>query len=175
VTQEHVIMISPGPAADDPLRHAADTLALAVGDDSGSRLYWALVDPGLAESADMSFHEYDGTGSFYSSFSCDPARTAENLATVQEILRDVQRAGITAEELQQAKSKIGSRVVRSAERSRGRMQALGMSWTYLKQYRSVDTELEAFDAVTLESIRQVLDRYPVDRATTLALGPLSKL
>ena len=148
---------------------------MAVGDDSGSRLYWALVDPGLAESADMSFHEYEGTGSFYSSFSCDPSRTAENLATVQEILREVQRDGITAEELQQAKSKIGSRVVRSAERSRGRMQALGMSWTYLKQYRSVDVELEAFDAVTLESIRAVLDRYPVDRATTLALGPLASI
>jgi hypothetical protein len=48
VTQEHVIVMSPGPAADSPLRHAATTLALAVGDDSGSRLYWALVDPASA-------------------------------------------------------------------------------------------------------------------------------
>src|SRR5262249_7294608 len=58
VTQEHMILIAPGPAANDPLRHAADTLALAIGDDSGSRLYWALVDPGLADSADCSFHDY---------------------------------------------------------------------------------------------------------------------
>ena len=43
-----------GPPADSPLRYAADTLAMAIGDDSGSRLYWALVDPGLAESADCS-------------------------------------------------------------------------------------------------------------------------
>ena len=175
VAQEHVVLMSPAPAADDPLRHSADTLALALGDDSGSRLYWALVDPGLAESADTSFHEYEGTGSFYTMFSCDPERAAENLATVQDILRDVQTNGITAEELQQAKSKIGSRVVRGSERPMGRMQAIGMAWTYLGRYRSVDDELRAFDAVTLESVRDVLDRYPIDQVTSLALGPLKEL
>jgi predicted Zn-dependent peptidase len=87
----------------------------------------------------------------------------------------VQRKGITAEELSQAKSKIGSRVVRGSERPMGRMQAIGMTWTYLGQYRSVDEELQAFDAVTLASIRDVLDRYPIDQVTTLALGPLKEL
>jgi predicted Zn-dependent peptidase len=175
VVQEHVFLVSPGPAADSPLRHAADTLALAVGDDSGSRLYWALVDPGLADSADTSFHDYEGTGSFYTSFSCDPERTEENLALVHRVLQEVQQKGITEEELQQAKSKIGSRVVRGSERPMGRMQAIGMAWTYLHQYRTVDDELKAFDAVTLQTIRELLDRYPLDRVTTLALGPLESL
>jgi predicted Zn-dependent peptidase len=175
VTQEHVFLISPAPAADSPLRHAADTLALALGDDSGSRLYWALVDPGLAESADCSFHDYEGAGSFYTSFSCEPGRTEENLHLVHEVLDEVQKHGITEEDLNQAKSKIGSRVVRSGERPMGRMQSLGMSWTYLKRYRSVDDELKAFNAVTLDSIREVLERYPLGRPTTLALGPLEKL
>src|SRR5262249_27679421 len=58
VAQEHVFLLSPGPSADSPLRYAADTLALAIGDDSGSRLYWLLVDPGLADSAACRFHEY---------------------------------------------------------------------------------------------------------------------
>ena len=106
MTQEHVFLMSPGPAGRSPLRHAADTLAMALGDDSGSRLYWALVDPGLAESADASFHEYEGTGSFYTSFSCEPEQAEENLAIVREVLRDVQKDGITEEELNQAKSKI---------------------------------------------------------------------
>jgi len=175
VSQEHVFLISPGPAADSPLRHAADTLAMVIGDDSGSRLYWALVDPGLADSADTSFHDYEGAGSFYTSFSCEPGQTEENLAIVHKVLAEVQRDGITEDELRQAKSKIGSRVVRGSERPMGRMQAIGMAWTYLHQYRTVDDELKAFDAVTLDSIRQVLDRYPLDRLTTLALGPLETL
>jgi predicted Zn-dependent peptidase len=175
VAQEHVFLISPGPSASSPLRHAADTLAMAIGDDSGSRLYWALVDPGLADSADTSFHDYEGTGSFYTSFSCEPAQVKENLHIVAQVLAQVQREGITEGELQQAKSKIGSRVVRGSERPMGRMQAIGMAWTYLHQYRSVDDELKAFDAVTRSTIRELLDRYPLDRLTTLALGPLETL
>jgi predicted Zn-dependent peptidase len=175
VVQEHVFLISAGPPADSPWRYAADTIAMAIGDDSGSRLYWALVDPGLAESADMSFHDYEGTGSFYTSFSCEPEHAEENLQIVRKVLADVQRNGITPTELQQAKSKIGSRVVRGSERPMGRMQALGMAWTYLKQYRTVDDDLKAFDAVTLDKIREVLERYPLDRVTTLALGPLEKI
>jgi hypothetical protein len=57
----------------------------------------------------------------------------------------------------------------------GRMQAIGMAWSYLHQYRTVDDELQAFDAVTLKDIRTVLDQFPLDRVTTLALGPLEKL
>jgi predicted Zn-dependent peptidase len=175
VTQEHVFLISSAPAANSSLRHSADTLALALGDDSGSRLYWALVDPGLADSADCSFHDYEGAGSFYTSFSCEPGRTEEDLALVRQVFDDVQKNGLTAEELNQAKSKILSRVVRSGERPMGRMQSIGMAWTYLTKYRSVDDELKAFEAVTLKSIREVLDRYPLGRVTTLALGPLEKL
>jgi predicted Zn-dependent peptidase len=175
VVQEHFFLLSPAPPADSALRHAADILALVLGDDSGSRLYWALVDPGLADSADTSFHDYEGTGSFITSFSCEPGQSQENLEIVVGVLRELQRDGITEAELQQAKSKTGSRVVRGSERPMGRMQAIGMAWTYLHQYRTVDDELQAFDAVSLKSIRELLDRYPLDRMTTLALGPLARL
>src|SRR5207248_8409607 len=123
----------------------------------------------------MSFHEYEGTGAFYTSFSSEPGQAEENLHIIHGVLSAVQHDGVTEEELQQAKSKIGSRVVRSSERPMGRMQALGMAWTYLGQYRTVDEELKAFDAVTLASIREMLDQYPLDHVTTLALGPLEKL
>ena len=175
VTQEHVLVISPGPPAESPLRYAADTLALAIGDDSGSRLYWALVDPGLADSADTSFQDYQGTGSLNTSFSCEPDQTEKDLAIVLKLLGEVQRKGITQEELNQAKSKIGSRVVRGSERPMGRMQAIGMTWTYLHEYRTMDDEMKAYDSVSLQSVREVLNRYPVDRVTTLALGPLASL
>jgi predicted Zn-dependent peptidase len=175
VTQEHVFLVSPGPAADSPQRYAADTLAMILGDDSGSRLYWALIDPGKAESADASFHEYEGTGSFFTSFSGEPGRTEENLAIVLDLLGQAQRSGVTEDELRQAKNKILSRVVRGSERPMGRMQAIGMAWSYLHEYRDVDDELRAFEAVTLQDIRAVLDQYPLDQVTTLALGPLEEL
>jgi predicted Zn-dependent peptidase len=175
VAQEHVILISSGPPADSPLRHAADLLGMAIGDDSGSRLYWALIDPGLADSADCSFHEYEGTGAFYTSFSCQPEQSEEDLELVLDLLHDVQANGISEEELNQARSKVLSRVVRGSERPKGRMMALGMNWIYQHGYRSVDDDLRAYEAVTLETIDKVLEHYPLDRATTFALGPLAKL
>lgn len=175
VVQEHVIMIATAPDACSPMRHAADLLAMAVGDDSGSRLYWELVDPGHADSAETSFHEYEGTGVFYTSFSGEPAKAAENLARVRGVFSSVQRDGITEDELRQAKSKVLSRVVRASERPMGRMQALGMAWTYLGTMRTVDDELNAFEAVTVESVREVLKAFPIDQPTVLALGPLASL
>src|SRR5215208_5420611 len=43
VQQEYVLCLGGGPPSDSRLRYAADTLALAVGDDTGSRLYWGLI------------------------------------------------------------------------------------------------------------------------------------
>jgi predicted Zn-dependent peptidase len=94
---------------------------------------------------------------------------------IRALSRDVRREGITDEELRQAKNKTGSRVVRGSERPMGRMQAIGMAWTYLHKYRTVDEDLQAFDAVEVKTIRELLERYPLDQTTTLALGPLSKL
>jgi predicted Zn-dependent peptidase len=87
----------------------------------------------------------------------------------------VQQDGVSEEELQQAKSKILSRIVRASERPMGRMQAIGMDWTYLGKYRTADEELKAYDAVSAKTIRKLLEKYPLDRITTLALGPLKKL
>jgi predicted Zn-dependent peptidase len=175
LNQEQAYLLAPAPAADSIQRYAADALAMIIGDSSGSRLYWALIDPGLAESADMNFQDHEGTGTYFISFSCEPENTQNILAIIQEILREVQNEGVSDEELAVAKSKILSRVVRSSERPKGRMQALGIGWTYLRTYRSVDEELQNFDAVSLKDIRNVLDQYPFDQLTVLALGPLAKL
>jgi hypothetical protein len=35
--------------------------------------------------------------------------------------------------------------------------------------------LRAYKGVTLSAVRDVLDRYPIDQVTTLALGPLAEM
>ncbi len=175
VAQQYVILMSPGPAAASPLRYAADLLSMAVGDDSGSRLYWELIDPGLTDSAGCSFHEYDGTGVYYTSMSCEPEKAASNVAILKRVLAEVQEKGITEDELETAKSKLLSRLVRSGERPRGRLVPVGMNWMYQGEYRSVDDDLRLYEAVTLADLRRVTEKYPLTRQTSLALGPLEKL
>jgi predicted Zn-dependent peptidase len=175
VQQEYVLFLAGGPPANSKMRYAADTLALAVGDDSGSRLYWGLIDPGHAESADYSYYENDGSGVVYASFTSEPEQAEANTEIVREILNEIQRDGITADELKLAKTKITSRWVRGSERPTGRMNSIASMWSYTGEYRDVDTELANYDAVTTADIRAYLDAYPVNRLTTVAFGPAGKL
>src|SRR4029079_19510511 len=98
-----------------------------------------------------------------------------NIERARKVLAAVQKEGITAAELHQAKSKILSRVVRGSERPMGRMQAIAAAWAYTGEYRDVDTELANFDAVTLKDVRDYLDAYPIDGATVVAFGPLGQV
>ena len=91
------------------------------------------------------------------------------------MLEDVQKNGITAAEFEQAKTKILSREVRAGERTHRRMVTVAKDWVYRGEYRSVDDELAAWDAVTMADVREVLDRYPLTNQTVTAYGPLEKL
>lgn len=175
VQQEYVLALTGGPPAASPLSYAADCLAVAVGDTYGSRLYWALVDPGLAEDADLGYYEYDGCGTVCASYTCDPEQAAPNLAILRSVLSEVQRDGLTAEEFDRAKSKIASRIVRGNEVPMGRMSAVASAWLFHREYRDVDTMLAKYEAVTLADVRRYMDEYPLDRLTVVAFGPLEEL
>ncbi|GAG49702.1 unnamed protein product, partial [marine sediment metagenome] len=89
-------------------------LATVLGDESGSRLYWELVDPGLAEQVSLSHCEYNGSGVMMTCLSCDPDTAAENLQRILDVYRGAEADGIAPEELDQAKSKLRSRIVLSS-------------------------------------------------------------
>ena len=174
-SHQHVMQMAPAPAATDPLRFAAELLSVIVGDDSGSRLYWEIVDPGFAEAADLGYSEYDGCGAYLTYLSCDPESTAENLQRVARIYDDVNKNGVTDEELQQAKSKVASRVVLRSERPMGRLSSLGSNWVYRHEYRTVEDDLETVKTITTADIRGLLDRFPLGATSTAAVGPLESL
>jgi predicted Zn-dependent peptidase len=173
--QQHLMQMGTGPDCRDHLRFAAELLSVVVGDDSGSRLFWELVDPGYVESADLSYSEYDGAGAWMSYLSCSPEDVSTNLERCHKVFDDVNRDGITAEELEQARNKVASRIVLRGERPMGRLSSLGGNWMYRGDYRSISDDLKAVRSVTLDEIRQVLDLYPIAMTTTVGVGPLKEL
>ncbi len=175
VSQEYLMMISPGPAANSPLRYAASVLATAIGDYAGSRLYWALTDPGYADECGMGADECDGAGAYYLSLNCNPDNIKKCYQIVTELYKIVQDKGLSEEEIDQAKTKIASREVRASERTHRRMLQIAKDWAYLGEYRNLDDELAAIEAVNLKSIREVLDAYPLSNYTTTAFGPCSAI
>lgn len=169
--REHLCLMSHGPSAQQHERYAASLLANIVGDDTNSRLYWALVDTALADSAELDYEAMDGTGLFYSYISCDPARTDEVVAVTRQTLEKVRADGVTEAQLQASKNKIASTATLQGELPMGRLVPLGSNWMYLGQYRSLEAEIAAIEAVTLEEVAAVLDRYPLERFSMVGLGP----
>jgi predicted Zn-dependent peptidase len=172
-TQQYLLQLGPGPAAEDADRYAAKLLATVLGDDSGSRLYWELIDPGLVEHVSLSHCEHQGAGMMMTYMSCEPEQIADNLRRILKVYRDAD--GITAAEVEQAKSKVRSRIVLSSERPRGRLFAIGTDWVYRREYQPVESELDAVTALTADNLRGVLAKYPLVTSTVVTIGPLEEM
>jgi len=174
-SQQYVIQIANGPAADESCRHAARILSTVVGDDSGSRLFWRLVDTGRAECAMMASYEYQGTGIYMSLLCGPPAETADNLQQLVDTLREVEATGVRAEELSQAQNKICSHIVLQSERPTNRLFSVGDDWLQRRRYSSIREIIQRYQAVTLQDVEQVLRQYPLTQHSTVAVGPLHEL
>jgi len=175
VSRHYLAMLCPGPSAQDELRYPSKVLADVLGDSDGSRLYWALVDPGLADEADFSFWPHDKAGAFMAYASCDPDRAeaveAKLLGTLDGIVGD--GFDINEGEVQRAINKLVTRATLQGERPAGRMQALGAKWMYHGRYVSLDEELDRLLAVKVDDLADVLKQYHLSPRTLVTLGPES--
>ena len=170
LSRHYVAMVCPGPSAQDERRYAAGVLADVLGDADGSRLYWALVDPGLADEADLSFQPQDHLGCFIAYASCDPPRAGQVERVLLETL-DGYAASIEPEEIERAKNKIATDATLHGESPGGRMRSLGGQWTYLGRYLALEEEIERMMSVTIDDVRSLANENPFHPRTILRLGP----
>ncbi|MCP2015379.1 putative Zn-dependent peptidase [Deinococcus sp. HSC-46F16] len=159
----------PGVSARHPLREAAAVLAELIGGENGD-LYWALLDTGLADSADLAHLDYTDAGTFEGGFSCDPERFPEVQATYLDVLR---RAGdrLTPERVRRAARKLAVSGLLRAETPGGRLFALGMDALALGEALTTDEQVARFERVSLEEVRSVLELCPLAGATGVGTGP----
>jgi predicted Zn-dependent peptidase len=169
--QQTVVAVCSGPPLESADRYAAHLLATILGDHTGSRLYWALIDPGLADGAEVSYQDYNQAGAYFTFLSCDPDSTEANVGRIAEVYKSTNAHGITDEELAQAKNKVLARVVLRSERPMGRLASLGFHWMYRRAYIPVADELEAFGRVTREDLRRLLADWPFWPLAIVSVGP----
>jgi len=173
--RQHLCLMSPGPAAQDPQRIAAHVLAAVAGDDTGSRLYWDLVDPALADAADLDYESLDGTGLFVGYISCDPALTTRVVQIARDTLARLAADGVAPDELQAAKNKIAAAATLSGELPLGRLVPLGYDWLYRREYRTLSQDIAAIQAVSAADLARLLAACPLDRFTLQGLGACTAL
>ncbi|WP_420594753.1 M16 family metallopeptidase [Deinococcus sp.] len=174
LSREQVALAAPGLSHTDPLREAAHVLSEIIGGENG-RLYWALLDTGLSDSADLSHAEYDGTGMFMGGFGCDPKRTQQVLDAYRAVLREIQDNGVTDVEVRRAARKIAVSAVLRSGTPQGRLFSLGIDYLARGELVSAAESVRRYADVTPEQVRAVLERRPFDTLRVAALGPIGEL
>ncbi len=170
--QQHICLMSPGVGAQDPRRFVGSLLSTIIGDSTGSRYFWALIDTAIAETAVMHFEAMDGVGVFYSYFRTAPENVQKTLNITREILAKLEKEGITEDELEKAKRKVLSSVALKCETPMGRLVNLGFNWTYSKEYRSVADDVEAIRSITCEQVNEMIREFRPAAFSSFSQGPL---
>ncbi len=174
-SQQYVIQLGNAPNMEHPLRYAVHLLVTLLGDSSGSRLYWELLHPGLAEQASTHYYEYADAGLIMTWLCCDPECTEDNVKVISEEYQRASAKGFTLEELSRAKTKVNSRLVLAGERPHNRMIGIGLHWIRHQEYRSIRDDIAAFDAVSLDDISEVMRQFPLQDTYSVTVGPLDDL
>jgi predicted Zn-dependent peptidase len=171
--QQYLIQISAAPASLDPDRYAQRLMSVILGDDAGSRMYWEFVDSGRAEYAVCGTHEFDGAGITMCYLCCDPDDMGDNIRRLDQLAEKLEAEGVSEDELELAKSKTCSHIVRRAERPGSRLFHVGSNWLKRHEYVTVKSAVDSYMGVTVEQIHATLRRFPLTAHTSVFAGPLS--
>ena len=169
---DYAVWMVAGPDEHDPDRHAARLLSVVLGDSSGSRLYWGLVDSGEAEQAACIHQDFLDAGLFITQLSCDAADVEELTERIAGIYATAASGGIPPAEFERAQNKLASRVVLGGEKPRRRLFEVGLDWSHCRTYRSVGDNLRIVEQITLDDVHRVLETWPLDApAAAVVAGP----
>ncbi len=157
LSQAHILFVNEGASAQDSERYPLSVLSSILGDSSGSKLYWDLIDSGLADSAGCDSDDRDGTGCFMAYASTEP----RNIDKVSEILRKVLSSPLSFDEgeLERAKTKLESRIALGGELPFNRLAAIGTEWLYTGEFKPLAKIIERIKQVNRAEIEQALKRF----------------
>ena len=159
LSHSHAVLIAGGPGAQDEERYALSLLSNILGDSSGSKMYWELIDKGLADSASIDSDERDGTGCMMVYVSTSPSKLDEVVRIARGIVSSP--LDFSDADLERAKAKIVSRIVLDGELPMGRLMSLGMEWTYRKTSTPLSEIISRVRSVSRADIEKALAKYPM--------------
>ncbi|HET9979138.1 MAG TPA: pitrilysin family protein, partial [Ktedonobacterales bacterium] len=157
----------------DPDRYALSLLNTILGDSMSSRLFLEVRERlGLAYDVGSAPIQYHDTGAFSITAGVAPEQAGEALTAILREVARIRDTLVTPEELARAKEYTRGRITLSQENTGAVSGWYGAQELELGQIRELDEELEQYDAVTREDIKQVAERIFREEWLRLALiGP----
>jgi len=171
-TQLYATFVAPGYSARREERYVAKVLAEILGDADNGRLFWRLVDSGLAESALVFHQEYDDLGTFYIYLQGNPANEKAMSEAVIEELRKLQAKGVSDGELARAKLKAATSLVFAGETTISRLFYVGMNYSYTKRYEPLDAVRRWLLHLETYHVEELLEEKPFDEMLEYHLVPV---
>ncbi len=171
--QTHIVFGTDIPGHSHPDRYALILLSAAMGSGMSSRLFQKVREElGLcyAVYTYQSFYGVSGLSGVY--LGTRPATADTAARAVRHELGRVASEGLPEDELEQIKRQVKGQVMISLESTGARLHRLASFALHEEPFLGLDGLLERVDAVTVEDVRRVAEKYfNPDRQLELWLGP----
>ena len=171
LTRAHAALFAPGVGRSDPRRIPATLLAHTIGDDDNSALFWALVEPGLADSASLWHDPSDGFGSFQGYVGCVPEDLERVLEVAGAELARIQAEGVAADAWRQAQRSVATGLTLRGETPMGRLVSVANSLLDRGRVMSVPEVVDEVLRAELATGEALLAQRPFDERLTYVLEP----
>jgi predicted Zn-dependent peptidase len=173
LSQGNLCLGMPGVARDDPDRWVLDLLGAILGDGMGSRLFLDLRERrSLVYDVSTFSSSYADVGSFGVHAGFDPDDSELVVGAILDQLDRICSERVTDDELNRARAYTRGRLELRMEDSGAVAGWIGTGEALLPRILTVDEVIERLDAVTVDDLLRVAQRYIDPTAARLAvLGP----
>jgi predicted Zn-dependent peptidase len=171
--QMHLVMGVQGLGQDDDDMYPMHIVNNILGGGLSSRLFQEIREQrGLAYSV-FSYHStYVDSGLFAIYAGTTPSNSQEVVECILAEILDLKNNGITADELERTKAQIKGGLYLGLESASSRMSRLGKTELTYNRVISPEDVVEKLERVTLEDVKQVMNRlWKKDKISLVMMGP----
>ncbi len=155
----------------DPLEETAEALASILG-GGNSRFYWQIEQQGIAPDVSVWRIDYEDCGVMVLAGECDPDKCEQLADAMHTEAVKLTRDGALPEEVQRVKNHRRTSLALESESPYYRLGQILDDVDYRGGPRTVQQRLAEVDAVSVESIAEYLDKYPItEGGHFISVGP----
>ncbi|BAQ10568.1 m16 family peptidase [Bacillus sp. OxB-1] len=156
IEQAHVCIAYPALTLHDERIYALSILDSVIGGTMSSRLFQEVREErGLAYSVYSYYTTHEEAGAFLIYGGTSPENMEELTETIQQIVEDIVKDGVTANELHNAKEQLKGGFLLGLESSEAIMQRNGRVEILFQKHRSPEEVVALIDQVTAEQVHQL--------------------
>ncbi len=177
IEQAHFIIGFPIPGDGHDDQPALKVMTNIFGGTMSSRLFHQVRERrGLAYYIRASRHAFSDTGCLQITSGVNVDKLEDAIGCVMEEVNKISTNGITEEELQRGKENLKGRIDLSLEDSMNVASMYAMQETLFKKVKTPEELVKEIDAVTLDHVADVANRYlDKSKVRMAALGPYDAL